>query len=322
VTVLTLPPRLSARLTGAQFANLHTFAVAARHLSFTLAAEELCLTPSAVSHRIARLERALGLRLFERLTRRIRLTAEGERLYRLVQGLVEDLEEALQPDSTSSVSGALTLYARPSITQCWLVPRLADFQQRYPQISLDIRTGNEAVDFRARHIDLALLYGDGEFPGLASHLLMTEHVAPVCSRAYAERHGLIDAPDRLNHCTLLHDALAWEHAAFDAEWQRWARQHRVQLPSAGLTFDRADLCALAASNHAGVAMGRQRLVQPLLDQGLLILPFGGFEPTAGQGYYLVHPPREPVPLRVKVMIEWLQACAAQPQAGLHTLQGR
>lgn len=305
--MLNLPPRLGTRLTGAQFANLHTFAVAARHMSFTQAAEELCLTPSAVSHRIARLEQALALRLFERLTRQIRLTAEGQRLYQVVQGLVEDLEDALQPDSTSAISGALTLYARPSITPCWLVPRLAQFQLRYPQISLDIRTGNEAADFRARHIDLALLYGDGEFPGLASQLLMSEQVAPVCSPQYAQQHGLIGAPERLQQCTLLHDALAWEHAAFDAEWQRWARQQGVQahLPKGGMTFDRADLCAVAASHHAGVAMGRQRLVQPLIDQGLLVLPLGGFEPTAGQGYYLVHPPREPVPLRVQVMIEWL-----------------
>lgn len=311
--MLNLPPRLGARLTGAQFANLHTFAVAARHLSFTLAAEELCLTPSAVSHRIARLEQALEQRLFERLTRRIRLTAEGERLYRLVQGLVEDLQEALQPDSTSTVSGALTLYARPSITQCWLVPRLVDFQQRYPQISLDVRSGNDPLDFRARHVDLALLYGDGEFPGLVSELLMAEQVAPVCSPQYAERYDLIDAPQRLQQCTLLHDALAWEHAAFDAEWQRWARHHNAQgyLPNSAMTFDRADLCALAASHHAGVAMGRRQLVQPLIDQGQLILPFGDFESIAGQGYYLVHPRRETVPVRVRVMMEWLRVIAGQ-----------
>ncbi|MGH8466286.1 MAG: LysR substrate-binding domain-containing protein, partial [Pseudomonas sp.] len=184
-------------------------------------------------------------------------------------------------------------------------------QQCYPQISLDIRTGNEAVDFRARHIDLALLYGEGDFPGLESHLLMAEQVAPVCSRQYAERHGLINAPERLQQCTLLHDALAWEHAAFDAEWQRWARLQGVQahLPGGGMTFDRADLCALAASNHVGVAMGRRHLVQPLIDQGALILPLGDFQASTGQGYYLVHPRREQLPMRVKVMIEWLRECA-------------
>ncbi|MNP27793.1 DNA-binding transcriptional regulator DsdC [compost metagenome] len=80
------------------------------------------------------------------------------------------------------------------------------------------------------------------------------------------------------------------------------------LPASHLTFDRSDLCSAAASHHAGVAMGRQRLVQPLLDQGALILPLVGFSQTPGQGYYLVHPPHDPLPLRLRVMIEWLQGC--------------
>ncbi|QBF27048.1 DNA-binding transcriptional regulator DsdC [Pseudomonas tructae] len=308
--MLNLPDRLGTRLSGAQFANLHTFLAVARHLSFSLAAQELCLSASAVSHRIARLEQAVALRLFERLTRRIRLTAEGERLYRLVQGFEAQLQEALQP-SSEAASGALSLYVRPSLAQHWLVPRLAGFQQRYPQVSLDIRTGNDPVDFRTRPVDLALLYGHGEFAGLCSQLLMDERIAPVCSPQYAERHGLSGHPERLVGCTLLHDALAWEQAAFDAEWQRWAGEQAVQpqLPTSHLTFDRSDLCSAAASHHAGVAMGRQRLVQPLLDQGALILPLGGFSQTAGQGYYLVHPPREPMPLRVQVMIDWLRECA-------------
>ncbi|CAI8841470.1 DNA-binding transcriptional regulator DsdC [Pseudomonas donghuensis] len=308
--MLNLPDRLGMRLNGAQFANLHTFLAVARHLSFSQAAQELCLTASAVSHRIARLEQALALRLFERLTRRIRLTAEGERLYQVLQGFEAQLQEALQP-LTTQVSGALSLYVRPSVAQHWLVPRLADFQQRYPQLSLDIRTGNDPVDFRTRPVDLALLYGHGEFPGLVSRLLMDEQIAPVCSPQYAERHGLIGHPERLAQCTLLHDALAWEHAAFDAEWQRWAREQNLQqlLPASHLTFDRSDLCSAAARHHAGVAMGRQRLVQPLLDQGALILPLGGFSQAAGQGYYLVHPPREPLAQRVRVMVEWLRECA-------------
>ncbi|QHF29059.1 DNA-binding transcriptional regulator DsdC [Pseudomonas sp. R32] len=308
--MLNLPDRLGMRLNGAQFANLHTFLAVARHLSFSQAAQELCLTASAVSHRIARLEQALALRLFERLTRRIRLTAEGERLYQVLQGFEAQLQEALQP-LTTQVSGALSLYVRPSVAQHWLVPRLADFQQRYPQLSLDIRTGNDPVDFRTRPVDLALLYGHGEFPGLVSRLLMDERIAPVCSPQYAERHGLIGHPERLAQCTLLHDALAWEHAAFDAEWQRWAREQNLQqlLPASHLTFDRSDLCSAAARHHAGVAMGRQRLVQPLLDQGALILPLGGFSQAAGQGYYLVHPPREPLAQRVRVMVEWLRECA-------------
>ncbi len=102
--MLNLPPRPGSTLNSAQFANLHTFLVAARHLSFSLAAQELCLTPSAVSHRIGRLERALSLRLFERLTRQVRLTVEGERVFMILQGVMDELTEALQPSPKTWVT--------------------------------------------------------------------------------------------------------------------------------------------------------------------------------------------------------------------------
>ncbi|MCP9761154.1 D-serine ammonia-lyase, partial [Aquitalea sp. S1-19] len=145
-TMLNLSPRMGAKLTNAQFANLHTFLVAARHLSFARAAEELCLTASAVSHRIARLEQSLSLALFHRLTRRVALTEDGERIYRILQGAMGELSEALQQTPQAEVAGAIALYVRPSLAQCWLVPRLANFSARYPHISLDIRVGNDNVD--------------------------------------------------------------------------------------------------------------------------------------------------------------------------------
>lgn len=311
--MLNLPPRLSSRLNSSQFANLHTFLVAARHLSFALAAEELCVTPSAVSHRIARLEQALDLRLFERLTRRVRLTGEGERVFAILEGVMEQLSEALQQSPQAELCGSVALYARPSAAQCWLVPRLADFHQRYPNIALDIRVGNDAIDFRTQNVDLALLYANGEFPGLASHALMSETIAPVCSPLYAERHGLLEAPHNLRHCTLLHDALAWDNAVYDAEWQLWARQQGLLdlLPQRGLTFDRSDLCVTAAINHAGIAIGRQRLVQSRIDQGELIQPFGGFSQPGRYDYFLVHPHRDPMPPRVQVLIDWLKEKAGE-----------
>jgi len=265
-----------------------------------------------VSHRIARLEQALSLRLFERLTRRIRLTEEGERVFAILQGAMGQLSDALEPSPQARVSGPVALYARPSVAQCWLVPRLAEFHQRYPDIALDVRVGNDAVDFRTQNIDLALLYAHGEFPGLVSHALMSETIAPVCSPRYAALHGLQGAPHNLRQCTLLHDALAWEYAVFDAEWHLWARQQGVlqMLPQRGLTFDRSDLCVTAAVNHVGIAIGRQRLVQDRIDKGELVLPFGGFSQQGRHDYFLVHPPRDPLPVRVQVLIDWLKACAA------------
>lgn len=313
ITMLNLPPRISARLNSNQFAHLHTFLVAARHLSFARAAQELCLTASAVSHRISRLETALEMKLFLRLTRQVNLTDEGERIFDILQQAMGELSEALEHSSQADIAGSIALYVRPSVAQCWLVPRLADFLERYPSVSLDLRVGNDNVDFRTRKFDLALYYANGEFPGLASQCLMQERLAPVCSPAYAQRHDLLNNPQNLKLCTTLHDSLAWDHAAFDAEWTLWAQQHNLldALPKRTLTFDRSDLSVTAAMNHAGIAMGRQQLVQKRVDSGELILPFADFSVCGHYDYYLVHPPLSAVPKRVQVFIDWLHECAQQ-----------
>ncbi|WP_046167887.1 DNA-binding transcriptional regulator DsdC [Chromobacterium vaccinii] len=300
------------RLDGGQLANLHTFLAVARRLSFAAAADELCLTPSAVSHRIARLERSLRLRLFQRLTRGIRLTADGERIFAALEKSMAELDAALYPEADAEPSGRVALHAHPSIAQCWLAPRLAALADRHPRIDLDIRTGNGDADFRGGRADLALYYADGHFPGLVSHKLMDEEMAPVCSPAYAERHGLAADPARLRDCRLLHDAQAWRQAAHDAEWTLWARRHGGEslLPPRGLTLDRSDLCLAAAVGHAGVAIARRKLAQPLLDSGQLTLPLGAFEPVERYAYYLVHPKLGPMPSRLRAVIDWLQQSAA------------
>ena len=311
--MLNLPPRVSSRLNSSQFANLHTFLVAARHLSFARAAQELCLTASAVSHRISRLETALSMKLFQRLTRQVSLTDEGERIFEILQSAMGELSEALEQSSQAEIAGSIALYARPSVAQCWLVPRLADFIERYPLVSLDLRVGNDNVDFRTRKIDLALYYANGEFPGLASQRLMRERMAPVCSPEYAQRHRLTENPQNLSNCTTLHDSLAWDHAAYDAEWTLWAEQHNLlsALPKRTLTFDRSDLCVTAAMNHAGIAIGRQKLVQKRVDRGELVLPFGGFSRCGHYDYYLVYPPFGTVPKRLHVFMNWLRECAQE-----------
>lgn len=294
-----------ARLTASQFANLHTFLVAARHASFALAAQELALTPSAVSHRIARLEGSLGMRLFERLTRQVKLTPDGERIFAALQTGWDGLHAAIA--GGDALAGSITVHARPSIAQCWLVPRLAGLAAQYPDLSIDLRVGNDSVDFRAGQVDLALHYGDSSFPGLAVRKLMDEWLAPVCSPDYARQHGLLDAPHNLSGATVLHDTLAWPACAPDAEWRLWldAQAPEVNLPARSLRFDRADLCAQAAIHHAGVAMGRRRLVQPWLDSGQLVLPFGGFDLASPQAYYLVHGARAALPARVQALLDWL-----------------
>lgn len=302
-----LPSRIGNRLDSTQFANLHTFLIAARHMSFQRAAEELCLTESAVSHRIRRVEDALEMRLFQRLTRKILLTPEGERIFSILQKTMGELAEALRPPTEDNVEGRITVYARPSVAQCWLVPLLADFAARYPRLSLDLRVGNDSIDFRTQNIDVAIDYANGEFPGLVSHKLMNERIAPVCSPDYAQKYDLYDQPENLVGCTLLHDSLAWNHAAYDAEWALWASKSlpNVGLPQKSFTFDRSDLCTIMALNGGGIAIGRERLVQKRIDRGELVLPFGIFSEFSPYSYYVVRPPLQDVPLRISVFIEWL-----------------
>lgn len=118
-------------LNGWQLSKMHTFEVAARHQSFALAAEELSLSPSAVSHRINQLEEELGIQLFVRSHRKVELTHEGKRVYWALKSSLDTLNQEILDIKNQELSGTLTLYSRPSIAQCWLVPALGDFTRRY-----------------------------------------------------------------------------------------------------------------------------------------------------------------------------------------------
>ena len=205
----------------ASLINIKTFAIAARYMSFKAAARHLGLTSGAVSHRIARLEKELGFPLFNRLTRAVSLTPEGERLrdvyLNAFQKIYEEITQLLQDDFSS-----LTIYAAPSLALAWLIPQLSDFQQRYPSMQLHVRTGNAPIDFHGDStVDVALYYAESHVSGLTSRKFMDEATLPVCSPEYAQKHDLIGHPENLPACTLLHDSAAWHYAATTAEWQEW-----------------------------------------------------------------------------------------------------
>ncbi|GLY61129.1 hypothetical protein Pcaca05_19860 [Pectobacterium carotovorum subsp. carotovorum] len=127
---------------------MYTFETAARHESFALAAEELSLSPSAISHQINQLEQELEIRLFARSHRKVSLTTEGRRVFWTVKASLDALNRELLDIKNQELSGTLTIYSRPSIAQCWLVPALGDFARQYPAIALNILTGNESVTFQ------------------------------------------------------------------------------------------------------------------------------------------------------------------------------
>ena len=292
-------------LTGFQLSKLYTFEVAARHESFALAAEEMFLTPSAVSHQINLLEKELDIKLFLRLHRKVELTNEGKRVFWALQSSLDHLNTEIKAIQNQALAGSLTIYARPSIAQCWLVPKLSDFIQRYPFIQLSILTGNENVNFQRTGVDLALYFDDQPSFQLNYQYLMDEHIIPVCSPEYAAKFNLMGTVENLKHCTLLHDCQAWSNGTGTDEWNSWATHFKVDLDtSLGISFDRSDLALIAAKNHLGITMGRKRLVQKDIENGELVMPFQEMYLRCDQHYYIASLKDRQWP-KIDAFIEWL-----------------
>ncbi|MEG1854834.1 MAG: DNA-binding transcriptional regulator DsdC [Acinetobacter sp.] len=292
-------------LTGFQLSKLYTFEVAARHESFALAAEELFLTPSAVSHQINVLEKELNIKLFLRLHRKVQLTPEGNRVFWALQSSLDHLNTEIKAIQNQALAGSLTIYARPSIAQCWLVPKLSDFIQRYPFIQLSILTGNENVNFQRTGVDLALYFDNQPSFQLNYQYLMDEYIIPVCSPEYAEKFNLMNTVENLKHCTLLHDCQAWSNGTGTDEWNSWAAHFNVDLDtSLGISFDRSDLALIAAKNNLGITMGRKRLVQKDIENGELVMPFQEMYLRCDQHYYIASLKDRQWP-KIDAFIEWL-----------------
>ena len=296
---------LHKTLTGFQLSKLITFKVAARHESFALAAEELFLTPSAVSHQINLLEKELNIKLFLRLHRKVELTNEGKRIFLALQFSLDYLNTEIKAIQNQALAGSLTIYARPSIAQCWLVPKLSSFTECYPFIQLSILTGNENVNFQRTGIDLAIYFDNQPSFQLDYQYLMDEHIIPVCSPEYADNFNLINNLDNLKHCTLLHDCQAWSNGTGTDEWNSWAIHFNANIDSSvGISFDRSDLALIAAKNHLGITMGRKRLVQQEIERGKLVMPFQEMYLRCDQHYYVASLKDRKWP-KINAFIDWL-----------------
>ncbi len=294
------------RINSFQLSKLHTFEVAARHSSFSLAAEELSMTPSAISHRINKLEDELGIALFVRSHRKITLTEEGERIYTALNRTLNELNQEVMDVRSGDISGELTIYSRPSFAQCWLVPRLYSFKQQYPLIELKILTGNENINFQGYGIDAAIYFDEHTPEKLWYQELMDENIIPVCTREYAESLDLINKPENLPNATLLHDNQAWDYNSHHDEWSLWASKHGVDNIDnlSSISFDRSDLAVIAAMNNAGIAMGRLSLIKKRLVTGELITPFANTALKCAQKYYVVIAHQKPSQ-KLQLFLNWL-----------------
>lgn len=285
---------------------LPVFVSAGRHLSFTKAAEELCVTQGAVSQNIRKLEGALGFPLFHRFTRRIVLTREGQRLRDTLKRSLAEINDGVKSIKSQELDGRLNISSTPSLASKWLAPRLKGFSGQYPGISVHVRSRNDLVDFETENVDVAIYYGAGLHPDLKVTFLMDEQLFPVTSAEYADRFSLWDNPASLKRCLLLHDSQPWPNAQYYSEWKFWADHTGMTdlIFQSGYSFDRNETAVTAASQGLGVAIGRKRLVQFDIEAGRLVAPIADHLPSE-QAYYIVSLNEKADAPRIRAFRNWL-----------------
>lgn len=275
---------------------LHTFEVAANHLSFKRAAGELALTPSAVSHQIAALEDFLGTRLFERRTRALLLTPAGEGYLRVVGAALEQLRDGTEQLRARYHVPRVTLSLAPLAGAERVIPYLAEFRARHPDIDLQIATEQKLRNLRKEDVDIALRLGDGNWPGVTTQLLMPLTVVPVCAPS---RLVGMDALTALGELPLL-----GIEPLRDA-WARYYSAAGLPLPTQEtLWFDSFASLISACERGVGIGFGLLPLLAPWLHAGRLVplLP----EPQAlPYAYYLAYRPEQAARPEVNAVINWV-----------------
>jgi LysR family glycine cleavage system transcriptional activator len=287
--------------------GLHAFEAAARHLSFTRAADELHVTQTAISHQIRRLEEQLGKRLFVRASRALRLTRDGADYLPAIRAAFDDLRRATARLQRPDRDGQLTVSTTASLAAKWLVTRVASFQDAHPGIEVRITTSPHLVDFQREEVDVAVRYGRGNWPGLRTQWLMAEDIFPVCSPALMTGAKPLRRPEDLVHHTLLHTTIGRE------DWQLWLTAAGLPVSLAlrrGLSFDQGFMSIQAATDGLGVALSSRSLVDADIAAGRLVMPFDVVLP-ADAGYYIVAPEETADSTKIALFRDWLARSIAK-----------
>ncbi len=293
--------------------GLRAFEAAARRGGFARAAAELGVTPAAVSHQVKGLEEGLGVTLFERHARGLELTPAGAAYAAELTGAFNHLARAQAALRKRELSGTLTVSTLPSLATLWLVPRLADFRTRYPEIDLRLLSETHLTDWETCNVDVAIRYGRGHYPDLKVRRLFGETVSPVCGPSLLSGDPPLRAWTDLTRHTLLHDWEALEEEP-SITWGPWLRDHGLDESAMmhGLFFNDSTAIIQAARHGVGVAVGRSRLVAQHLIDGRLVRPFEVSRP-AEFAYYLVAPEDRAGDPKVAVLAEWLLEQGQEPE---------
>jgi LysR family glycine cleavage system transcriptional activator len=283
--------------------TLRAFEAIGRLGSFTLAARELHLTHSAVSHQMRALESSLQATLIDRSRREVALTPQGRQFLATVRPLLQQLLDAAEALRQAG-RRRLRINVLPSFAARWLLPRLGDFFLRHPDIDVEVAATQALVDLPAAGAHLGIRTGQGQWAGVRSELLFEEDLFPVASLAYLREHGIKALPD-LARASLLRDD--------DHDWDAWL--HAAGLApkpgSFGAVYRDAALVLQAAENGQGVALARGWLALDALRAGRLCR-IGELAVPSPSSYYLVTPRDATASPEVETFVAWLRACAATP----------
>lgn len=288
-------------------AALRAFEAAGRLLSFSKAGDELLVSQSAVSHHIHALEASLGVPLFVRRTRAVDLTPEGERYLATVRQAF-DLLVAGTDAVSAQTKATVRVSLLASFATHWLVPRLGRFRDRHPGIDLALDPSVGVVDIEESGADLAIRYGQGDWPGVEPRMLMPDRISPVMSPALLARGPKVERPEDL----LGHDLLfSYSRKLF--EWPAWTEAAGLDLATARRTLlHDYNIVLQAALDGQGVCMGRQCLIADKLAAGTLIQPLP-LSVDAGIAWWLVLPTRKPS-RAAAAFLDWLTEEAAMDQS--------
>ena len=295
---------------------LRALEAAARHFSYSRAAEELHVTQSAISHQIRHLEQLWNVRLFERQGRRVVLTAAGQALVPVVRDFIERLGAILQELQGEDKRGVLRVSLLQSFAFKWLVPRLGHFNQRHPDIEVWLSTTEELVDFRNGQADIGIRLGRGQWPGLHSTLLLREYVFPVCSPHLLERL----TPPR-NPADLLYYPLLRRYTKdITPRWRDWFRDAGVEVRKMprGTLFSDSSMALQAALDGQGVALARSAHVADDLQAGRLVKLFNVYSESSVAYYIVCVQGKEEEPA-IKAFREWLLEEAKTAQAAFDAM---
>jgi LysR family transcriptional regulator, glycine cleavage system transcriptional activator len=294
---------------------LRAFEAAARHASFKQAANELAVTPTAISHQIRSLEEQVGLRLFERRTRQVVLTEAGRLLYPVLRDGFDAFAAMLERLNQAKNRATVTISATTAFTARWLVPRVSGFQALHPDIDLRLHASDATVDLKSNAADIAIRYGRGPYPGLRGKVMFADHFAPVV------HPGLdVATPNDLGRSALIHFEWRREYPA-NPTWARWFQAAGLDgnVPSAQLRFSDESHAIQAAVAGQGVALLSLLLVRDELLAGHLVQPFGPI--VEGMTYHLLTADRS-TSHAVAAALAWLRKEAEAVHDGGRIIKDR